>query len=64
MRQRGGNWGSRMEKTQEESGGGGEIAHPLKALVALPDDLGSVPSTHITAVPGVPIPSSDLHQQQ
>jgi hypothetical protein len=62
------------EKTvsrQREPAAGEMMAHWLRALAVLPEDPGSIPSTHmaaqnhsITLVPGGLIPSSDLQRHQ
>lgn len=45
------------------------MAQPLKALAALPEELGSIPNTfmahnHLTPVPGQSMLSSRFHRQQ
>jgi hypothetical protein len=49
------NWGSLLgilslinKRILNSMAGAGEMAQQLKALAALPEDLGSIPSTHMT----------------
>jgi hypothetical protein len=59
--------GGEKEERRKRGGGGkraGEMAQWVRTLVVFTEDLGSVPSTHITPIPGDLTPSFDFHEHE